>query len=175
MKKVLLFLLLVVASVSCSDDVSSTYSTAHPVRCNFTVVQYTELFQVIDNFGQFASIRKSSAKLIMKHGSSETTYNMLETQKYFDFGLGGLIVGTTFEGNYRAYDLSCPNCDRATYRLNITDDGFAKCPNNTCHIVYNLNYDGIISEVPKECNHQNPRALYRYKVAYDGMTLNIYN
>ncbi len=158
---------------ACSDDTTSTYSNKNPVRCDFFVLQYKELFDVINNNGQFATIRKSAAQLKMKSAVNETTYNMEAAQKYFQFGLGGLIVGTTYAGEYRAYDLSCPNCNRAEKRMTIDDNGYAKCGN--CKISYNLNNDGIITDVPKECIHSNPRSLLRYKIAYDGQYVHIYN
>ncbi len=158
---------------SCSDETTSTYSKKHPVKCDFMVVQYTELFNVVGNFGQFATIRKSGAKITMKGPASENTYNLLETQKYFNFGLGGIIVGTNYNGDMRAYDLSCPNCDRVDKRLVITSDSYAKCSH--CEIEYNLNYDGTIFKVPEKCIHQSPRGLFRYRVVYDGTYIHIYN
>jgi len=158
---------------ACSDDTTSTYSTKNPVQCDFLVVQYAELFNVIDNYGQYATMRQSGAQLKMKGPVSENTYTLLETQKYFKFGLGGLIVGTTYSGEYRAYDLSCPNCYRVDKRLTIDDNGMAKCSN--CKIVYNMNYDGALHEVPDNCIHSNPRGLLRYRIVYDGQYVHVYN
>lgn len=160
---------------SCDDETTSTYSKKDPVNCSFSVLQYTELFNVIGNFGQFASIRPSGATLIMQSSASKTTYNRDATQKYFYFGLGGLIVGTNYEGEYRAYDLACPNCNRVDKRLTVTDDGYAKCSSKNCHITYNLNQNGIISEVPEENVHDKPRGLLRYRITYDGQYIHVYN
>ncbi len=160
---------------SCDDETTAAYSKKNLVRCSFSVLQYTELFNVIGNFGQFASMRQSGATIIMQSSASKTTYNMDATQKYFQYGLGGLIVGTTYNGDYRAYDLACPNCDRADKRLTITDDGYAKCANKNCHIRYDVNNDGAINQVPNECVHEKPRGLYRYKISYDGQYVHVYN
>lgn len=145
------------------------------VRCSFSVLQYTELFNVIGNFGQYASIRQSGATVIMQSSSSKTTYNLDATQKYFQYGLGGLIVGTTYDGEFRAYDLACPNCNRADKRLSITDNGYAKCPNKNCHITYDLNNNGAINDVPAENVHDKPRGLLRYRITYDGQYVHVFN
>lgn len=163
------------STYSCDDELNSTYSNANPVRCHFLVVQYQELFNVVGNYGQYATIKPLANTITMSCAASKNTYNLDATQKYFDFGLGGLIVGTNYDGDYRAYDLACPNCNRKDTRLTISNDGFATCPDNKCHIKYNLNYDGIITSVPDECRHSKPRALLRYRVVYDGMNLSIYN
>lgn len=160
---------------SCSDELTSTYSNKDRVVCSFSVLQYTELFGVIGNYGQFASIRQSGSNIIMQSSSSKTSYSMDATQKYFSLGLGGLIVGTSYEGEYLAYDLACPNCDRADKRLSISNDGYARCQNSKCHIQYNLNNHGVISEVPEENVHDNPRGLFRYRIAYDGQYVHVYN
>lgn len=169
----MLFIIVGICFAACSDDTASTYSTKSPVQCHFLVVQYAELFSVMDNFGQYATIRQSGAQLKMKGPASETTYNMTADQKYFKLGMGGLIVGTTYNGEYRAYDLSCPNCDRVEKRLTIDDKGMARCGN--CKISYNMNYDGVINEVPQPCIHTSPRGLLRYRIMYDGQYVNIYN
>ena len=72
----------------------------------------------------------------------------------FEYGLGGLIVGTSSTPNMSngfdivAYDLACPNCDR----LN--------------------NFGWIItaSDATKE-----QRGLYRYRIIYNGVSINVNN
>lgn len=165
-------LVLLLAAMACSDDVTSTYSTKYRVMCGFQVVSYAELTHVVGNFGQFASIRKSGDEIIMSAASSTTHYPLDALSKDFRFGLGGIIVGTDRSGNYRAYDLACPNCDRAERRLTLRDDGTAKCAR--CGIVYDMNNDGVINNAGSGM-YNRPRGLYRYPVTYDGMRLNIVN
>lgn len=158
---------------ACSDDISSTYSMKYRVRCDFRVITYLELFNTIGNCGQFATIKQSGTKITMKCASSENTYNKLADQKYFEYGNGGLIVGTTYAGELRAYDLSCRNCDRKDIRMNIVRDIYAKCPH--CNIIYNLNLDGCIDEVPENCIHSKPRGLYQYRIELLGDYVSIHN
>lgn len=174
-KRLSMLSLLLFSSISCGDELNSTFSNANPVRCFFSVVSYQELFNVVGNFGQYATIKKLGGTVTMSCASSTTTYNLDASQKYFDFGLGGLIVGTNYDGEYRAYDLACPNCNKKDIRLSISSDGMATCPDSKCKIQYNLNYDGVIASVPENCRHSKPRALLRYRVVCDGMNLNIYN
>ena len=173
MKKIhLLLISLLVVTSSCDDEVSSIYSRKYRVMCGFQVVSYAELNNVVGNFGQFATIRKSGNKLIMKSLVGEHEYPMDALSKDFQLGLGGLIVGTTQFGDLRAYDLACRNCDRVERRLAVRDDGTAKCSH--CGIVYDLNNDGVILDAGNGL-HKKPRGLYRYPVNYDGMRLNIVN
>lgn len=172
LKKKLWMLLLLLPVVSgCKED--PAYSTENPAQCTFEVVHYKELLHVVGNIGQFASIKKSAAKMTMKSAATTTDYNMLATQKYFAFGLGGFIVGTTIDQELRVYDLACPNCNRAQYRLNLSNDGFATCPNEKCRIKYNLNYNTF--EVPEGCIHTSPKPLFRYKIVFDGTYMHIWN
>lgn len=158
---------------ACSDEISSTYSHKYRVMCNFRLVERNELFLTIGNAGQFATIRQIGAKIAMKSATSETQYNMLGTEKYFQFGLGGLIVGTAYSGELKAYDLACRNCDRIDKRMTIVDDIYAKCSH--CGIVYNLNLDGTIHSVPKDCIHQKPKGLYQYGIEQMGDYVSIHN
>lgn len=165
MKKISILLLSLLMLAGCSDD--TKYSNENPVQCMFNPLQYAELNLVMNNPGQFMSIRKSSSKLAMTSSVSSYTYNLDATQRYYEFGLGGLIIGTTYEQELVAYDLACPNCNRANYRLVLSDDGYATCPNSKCGIKYNLNYPKMSPEVPEGCIHEKPRVLYQYKIAFD--------
>lgn len=172
-----MMLVLLLCFPSCKDDISSVYSTKNRVQCGFNVVSYAELVNCIDNYGQFSSIRQSGTKIIMKSTSSTNTYDFdAISARSFYFGLGGLIVGTpnlTSDGNrYRCYDLACPNCDRASHRLDISDNGRAKCSH--CGITYDLNNDGIIVD-KGQSNFDSPRVLYRYRITYDGVMIHMYN
>ncbi len=161
----------------CSDDeVSKKYSTQYRVFCYFTVVQYAEMFNTMGNYGQFMTIRKrvddGATRLEMSTMNSTNTYSDALLASY-QFGLGGLIIGTTYYGEPRAYDLACPTCDRANKRLSLRDNATASCSN--CHIVYNLSDDGAIVSAPSEVTSGTPRPLYRYRITYDGNNVNIHN
>lgn len=178
MKKTLAILgcLVALLMTSCKDEVTSIYSTKYKVRCGFTVVSYPELVNCIDNLGQFSTIRQSGSNIIMKSAVSTTSYAMDAISKEFFFGLSGLIVGTPTISNdgspYRAYDLGCPNCDRASYRLTVNDNGTARCSH--CGIIYDLNDNGVILD-KGESNFDSPRVLYRYNIIYNGIMIHINN
>ncbi len=168
--------LLSVMFTACEDEVSSAYSTKYKVRCGFTVVSYPELVNCVNNYGSFTIIRQSGSNIIMKSYVSTNSYALNAISEEYYFGLGGLIVGTpnlASDGNpYRVYDLSCPNCDRASYRMSVTDNGRATCPH--CGIVYDLNNDGVILERGNS-DFKSPRVLYRYRISYDGNMIHMYN
>ena len=170
-------LFILISFSSCKEDISSVYSTKNRVQCGFNVVSYAELIHCIDNYGQFSTIRQSGTKIIMSSPVSTNSYDFdAVSARSFYFGLGGLIVGTpnlSSDGNpYRCYDLACPNCDRASYRLNVSDNGRASCSH--CGITYDLNNDGVIIDRGNS-NFESPRVLYRYRISYNGMMIHMYN
>ncbi len=177
LKKLIVPLLCLVCLSACSDDSTSTYSKREYVYCYFSVLQYTELFHVMGNPGQFASIRKhvtnGVTKVTMSSTGTTTDYTLDALSKNFGFGLGGLIMGTNYHGEPLCYDLACPICDRADRRLSITTDGYAKC--GKCGVTYDLNNNGVIYEKPEDADLINPRGLYRYRIRFDGTTVNAYN
>lgn len=167
-------------TLSCSnDEASSTFSKREFVFCNFNVTQYPELFNVMGNNGQFASIRRrvvnGVTKIEMINQSGGNPYNIDKLSEHFGFGLGGLIIGTNTFGEHLCYDLACPICDRAERRLTLfgEDAGLAKC--NKCGVVYDLNLFGAIHSTPENANITKPRGLYRYRIKYDGQIVNAYN
>lgn len=173
---ILFFTLHLSLFTSCTKDESTkTYSTANMVRCFFNVPQYTQLFNTLGSYGEFATIRALRGQGVIKMSSNigSTDYPILADMKGFEFGLGGLIVGTNYYGEYLAFDLACPNCARADRRLNIGDVGIAKCAK--CGISYDLNNYGVISASTTVSENQKPRGLYRYRITYDGTNLSVYN
>lgn len=161
---------------SCTkDEASQTYSTANMVRCYLTVQQYTQLFNTMGSYGEFATIRakKAQSKMEMWSNIGTTEYPMTADMKGFEFGLGGLIVGVNYYGEYLAYDLACPNCKRADRRLSIGDASIAKCAK--CGLSYDLNNYGVISAASSVSEYLSPRGLYRYRIMYDGTNLSVYN
>jgi len=174
MKKILTICLLLCALTACDDTVTSTYSKKYRVMCGFTVVSYAELLAVVNNPGQYGTIRQSGSKILMTSPSSSNSYSMDALSEEFQFGLGGIIVGTDSYGNLRAYDLACPNCDRNYRRLTLLNDGSGTCKCAQCAIVYDLNNDGVIVDKGNG-THSSPRSLYRYPVSFDGTNLRIVN
>lgn len=159
-------------AASCSDETTSTYSTKYRVMCGFAIASYAELQTTINNPGQFATIRKSGSKILMQTLTQSHEYNMDALSAEFQFGLGGLIVGTDSWINLRAYDLACPNCDRNDRRLTLQENGEAKC--GKCGIVYDLNNDGVILDKGNGL-HDKPRRLYRYRITPTGTHIHISN
>lgn len=177
LKPTLAAIAVAVVLAACSkDEATSTYSQREYVYCFFNVVQYTELFNVMGNNGQFATIRRQVedgvTHIRMTSAGSSTPYPLDATAKGFGFGLGGLIVGTSYGGESLCYDLSCPICDRAGTRL--TPDGiYATCAN--CGVTFDMNNYGVISSTPGGAEIANPRGLYRYRIRFDGSIVNAYN
>lgn len=172
------FLLFIPFLTSCTDDeVSKMYSTKHPVNCTFYVPTYTQLFNAMGSYGEFVSIRRraSNGVPVVEMSSKIGTGQYAEDRvmQYYLYGLGGLIAGTNYYGENLAFDLACPNCDRADRRLSIGDAGLVKC--GKCGITYDLNNYGVISSMPQNCIHPSPRGLYRYRIMYDGTNIRIFN
>ena len=167
--------LFLMAVTSC-EEMTDVYSNREFVRCNFIVSSYTELFGVMGNYGQFASIRQAgNGKLRMTSGATGkyTDYTPDKIQSYFSYGLGGLIVGTNYNGEDLCYDLACPQCDASSIRLNLTDNGFAKCPK--CNVTFDLNNYGVINSIDSTKTYNNLRGLYRYHIVFDGTNVSMYN
>ena len=177
MKRLLILLFSVFTLCGCSDDATTMFSNREYVYCYFDALQYTELFQVMGNFGQYASIRRhvvdGVTKVTMKSSSTSTDYNTDALNKNFGFGLGGLIVGTNTFGEYLCYDLACPICDRADRRLTLSNDGYAKC--GKCGVTFDLNNYGVIYHVPENADLAVRRGLYRYHIEYNGQIVNSHN
>ena len=167
---------MLLSAVTSCEEMTNVYSNRELVRCNFVVASYEELFGVMGNFGQFASIRSAgNGKIRMTLGSTGKykDYTPDKLQQYFSYGLGGLIVGTNYNGEDLCYDLSCPYCDATSTRLNLTDNGFAKC--SKCNVTYDLNNYGVISSTDSTKTYNNLRGLYRYHIVYDGTNVSMYN
>jgi len=163
--------------LSSCEDLTNAYSNREYVRCNYTVASYTELFNVMGNYGQYAFIRKmpnGKVRMTLASTGKYTEYNPDKIQSYFYFGLAGLIVGTNNYGESLCYDLGCPYCDGSAYRLTLKDNGYAKC--SRCGITYDLNLYGVIVSIDSAYNYvSKPRALYRYHITYDGTNVSMYN
>ena len=179
MKKTLLIPLLILLLVGCTDDSSSTYSHKYRVRFYMETVQSTELYNAIGNPGQFVSIRPLNGKVKIENTLGGHEYSLSQLgSKEFEYGLGGLIVGTSSTPNMQgqfdivAYDLACPNCHRQNRRLTLNDNGTAHCAN--CGINYDMNNYGWILNVDNT-KADGLRGLYRYRINYNGLAINVTN
>lgn len=167
----------------CTDeDYNGTYSHKYKVQFYYTVVSSRELTTAVNNAGQYASVRQKGSLILMEGASTTTEYQPdAISAKSFYYGLGGLIIGTSFSTNSHgsndivAYDLACPNCDRSERRLSIDHStGLATC--SRCKTQYDLNNYGSISYFDEESSTvSKPRGLYRYRISYDGNMVRVYN
>ena len=178
MKKFTVLLCLLLTLYGCSDDTTSTFSNREHVYCAFDVLRADVLFNVMGNYGQFASIRKramegkTQIELVSSTGL-KGYYPVDQLSNNFGLGLGGLIVGTSNFGEALCYDLACPICDRSDRRLTLTADGHAKCAK--CGVSYDLNNYGVIYQVPENAQLSTRRGLYRYRINFNGQIVNAYN
>lgn len=175
----LLVVLLLLLSASCTDDVSSTFSTKYPVRFYYEVAASTELYNAMGNPGQYVTIRPINGKVRISNAVESHEYALSQIgSREFEFGLGGLILGTSLNINasgghdHLAYDLACPSCDRQTHRLTLKDGGTALCSH--CGSSYDLNnYGWIIGADTDE--ERTVRGLYRYRIMYNGVGVSVSN
>lgn len=153
---------------------SSKYSTKYRVMCGFNVASYKELQPAVGGFGVFAQIRQVGSEIYMECEGvkSDPLYKMDALQKDFRFGLGGLIIGNDFDGIRCCFDLACPNCDQAQWRLKV-QGGQAKC--NHCGIVYALQNDTYFIDGKGNGLHPDPRPLYQYHIDFNGTMVQMYN
>lgn len=178
MKRTIVILTCMVCLSACKDEISSTYSTKYPVRFYYEVAGSTELYNAMGNPGQFVTVRQVSGKIRVTNSVGSHDYTLSQVgYSEFEFGLGGLIIGTSstpnMSGGYdlMAYDLACPNCDRQSYRLTVKDNGTALCSH--CGNSYDLNNYGWIISVTD--NSKEYRSLYRYRIMYNGVAVNVNN
>ena len=178
MKRLSIILLSLLMLCACSDDATSMYSNRAHVFCMFDVLRADVLFNVMGNYGQFASVRqrtvdgKTQIELVSSTGL-KGYYPLDQLSNNFGLGLGGLIMGTNNFGEALCYDLACPICDPSVRRLTLTVDGFAKC--SKCGVTYDLNNYGVIHEVPEDAQLATRRGLYRYRINFNGQIVNAYN
>lgn len=178
MRRLFILLISLLTLSGCSDDATGTFSNREHVYCAFDVLRADVLFNVMGNYGQFASIRKrvvdgkTQIELVSSTGL-KGYYPVDQLSNNFGLGLGGLIVGTSTFGETLCYDLACPICDRADRRLAFTNDGYVTCAK--CGVRYDLNNYGVIYEVPENAQLNTHRGLYRYRINYNGQIVNAYN
>lgn len=161
------------------DIVTNTYSTEHYVNVVFDpIASYLPLQQVLGtpgfgNPGQYATLRKHSDHITIASATGSINYTDAIIMKG-SLGLGGLIVGTNYDSEYYAFDLACPNCNQAQYRLTVPFDGTGIVTCAHCKISYDLNY-GTIHSTEGNTIHSNPRSLFRYHISYTGTYVGFHN
>ena len=172
--------LILLLFLGCTKDmITNSYSTEHLVNAYFDPVSsYLPLQQVLGspgfgNPGQYCTIRKHSDHITIASATGSINYSDAIIMKG-SLGLGGLIVGTNYDSEYYVFDLACPNCNQAQYRLTVPFDGTGIVTCNHCKISYDLNY-GTIRSTEGNTIHSNPRSLFRYHIGYTGMSVGFHN
>ncbi len=166
-KTILLLALFFVVACSRSYEV---YSSKYPVSFSCDISKSP--FKKIQTSGYFLSVRSTATKngyKVKDFDGKEQTFPYTEVQnRVFSFGLAGLIVGKPYFGDEMiyAYDLGCPQCDRASAPLNVSGDGTASCLK--CNNIYDLNNGGIAKT-------GDSRPLYRYRTTLNGSMLIVHN
>lgn len=128
-------------------------------------------FNSIHTLGCFITVRQRPTKdgyTVYTNTGMAYEYPMTEVQsRVFSYGLAGLIIGSPWyaEGEIYAYDLGCPQCDRASSRLTVDSSPYAKC--SKCGAQYELNNNGYAT------NGGHP--LYRYPLTRNGNMLMVHN
>lgn len=173
-------LVVLLAFSSCKkNEVNATYYTGAPVFISLSTLSYAELPAAL-NQGSFVTIRSvttsgaNNTKIRISNGVSTNDYVPAAIDyKSFRFGIGGIIVGTNYMGEPLAYDLACPNCRTADYRLSVRTDGTCSCSH--CNIVYDMNNYGFISNTEKNTLHAEPRGLLRYRADVTVGVVHVWN
>ncbi len=170
MKTRLLILLLILMGTACSRSYE-LYHTRDTVTFSCDISRPP--FNKVQTSGYFLAVRltpmKDGYKVRLPEGKEEPPIPLTERElRTFRFGLAGLIVGKPYFGNeeFYAYDLGCPQCDRASIQLSVTPKGIATC--SKCNTSYDLNNGGI-------AQMSDSRPLYRYRTSLSGSTLMVHN
>ena len=169
MKTRIIALLWILVGAACSRSYE-VFSDKYPVSFSCDISKSP--FNKVQTSGYFLAVRptpmKDGYKVREPNGKEQTLPYTEVHSRIFKFGLAGIIIGKPYfgDGEYYAYDLGCPYCDRASSPLNVNMEGFATC--NKCHNTYDLNNSGI----PKT---GDSRPLYRYRASLGSSSLMIYN
>jgi len=81
-------------------------------------------------------------------------------------GYGGILVYTGFDGQYYAFDMSCPYEHKAKIKVHPNDVGQAIC--DSCKSVYDIGYG-----IGNPSSGKSKEVLRRYKANLSGDNLNI--
>ena len=166
-KAITLFLILIGVACNRSYEV---YSTKYPVSFSCDISQSP--FNKVQTSGYFLTVRPTPAKdgyKVREPDGREHTIPYTEVHsRVFSFGLAGLIIGKPYfgDGGYYAYDLGCPQCDRASTYLTVSEEGTATCAK--CGTTYDLNNGGMAKA-------GDSRPLYRYRTSLSEHRLMVHN
>lgn len=169
MKAKTILLLVLFVAVACSRSYE-IFSNKYPVSFSCDISQSP--FNKVHTWGYFLSVRSTLAKdgyEVKEPNGQGQTFPYTEMQnRVFCFGLAGLIIGKPYFGDdmIYAYDLGCPQCERASAYLKVKDDCTAVCPK--CNNCYDLNNGGIVKT-------GDSRPLYRYRTTLSGNRLMVHN
>lgn len=169
MKTKILALLWILVGAACSRSYE-VFSNKYPVSFSCDISKSP--FNKVQTSGYFLSVRPTATKngyKVEDLDGKEQTFPYTEVQnRIFSFGLAGLIIGKPYfgDGLIYAYDLGCPQCDRAATRLIVNEEGVAKCAK--CSTTYDLNNGGIAKT-------GDSRPLYRYRTTLNGQRLIVHN
>lgn len=165
MKKIFILLCLI-GLVSCDGD--SPYSG---YAAYFSVDATHHPFNQIYGVGQYIRIKRKTRSTYevtdVLGNKYEKQLSEYEVRQGFQYGYGGFIVGTNYEGTLMAYDWACPNCDMSIHRLELNDIGQATCSN--CNTTYDLNIGGIPIEGTSR------ERLWQYRIFQAGNIITIQN
>ena len=169
MKTRIIALLWILVGAACSRSYE-VFSNKYPVSFSCDISQSP--FNKIQTSGFFLSVRPTATKdgyWVREPDGREQTIPYTEVHsRVFSFGLAGLIIGKPYfgDGLIYAYDLGCPQCDRAAIRLIVNEEGVAKCAK--CSTTYDLNNGGTAKT-------GDSRPLYRYRTTLNGSRLMVHN
>ena len=169
MKTKILALLWILVGAACSRSYE-VFSNKYPVSFSCDISKSP--FNKVQTSGYFLSVRptptKEGYKVREPDGREQTIPYTEVHSRVFSFGLAGLIIGKPYfgDGQYYAYDLGCPHCDRASSPLRVNEEGLATC--NKCSNTYDLNNSGVATT-------GTSRPLYRYRASLGGNTLMVHN
>ena len=169
MKKFLIILVLSLIASSCSRSYEE-FSNKYLVSFSCDISKFP--FNKVQTSGYFLSVRPMTTKdgfIVREPDGQEQTYPYTEIQnRVFNFGLAGIVIGQPYFGGglIYAYDLGCPQCDRASAYLSVNTGGVATC--TKCNRAYDLNNGGTLKT-------GDGRPLYRYRTTLNGNMLMVHN
>jgi nitrite reductase/ring-hydroxylating ferredoxin subunit len=141
-KYYLLCLLLPLILVSCNDNVISSIPD-YPVYLDLNLTTTYPTFR--NSFNQYLVFKKA----------------VLVTDR---IGFGGILVYSGFDGNYYAFDLSCPY--EAKQNILVVPNGIGQAICSGCGSVFDISY-GIGNPISSKAK----QALKRYKTSLSGDVL----
>lgn len=137
-------LLINLALVSCND----TYVSSIPDFPVWLQLNLTSTYPTFRNsYNKFLTFEKP----------------IIETDRV---GYGGILVYTGFDGQYYAFDMSCPYEHKAKIKVHPNDIGQAIC--DSCKSVYDIGYG-----IGNPSSGKSKEVLRRYKANLSGDILSI--